>query len=321
MINKYGNNILDTPKGQSVEFIFTPNRLVSLLDMLPIARKLVVAVDRLELGSRVRHLSKLLKSPDDLRSLPNESNSLNEGEIEEAKNVLNWLEREMLTDLELKHSLRKLNAIRRVISGNELIPIRHYLRDIKELQNLVESELSDILFGYISAEKKPYFKNRFLFGEDVCEKFPSARNDIKEAGTCYAHGLYTATVFHLMRAVEVGAKVMVSAMKAEKHITVFDKGTGKKVKKPIELCDWGTLIKGLETALRMLEQGTKINAIKKNDLVFYSHAVAQFRNFKDAWRNNVSHSRKIYNAGETKDIMENTKHFLNHLAERVKEKL
>ncbi|MCH9032818.1 MAG: HEPN domain-containing protein [candidate division Zixibacteria bacterium] len=38
------------------------------------------------------------------------------------------------------------------------------------------------------------------------ETFPKARFDIDEAGKCYAFGLYTACVFHLMRIVDLCLK-------------------------------------------------------------------------------------------------------------------
>jgi hypothetical protein len=81
----------------------------------------------------------------------------------------------------------------------------------------------------------------------------------------------------------------------------------------------------LRTALNELEKGSGTNTKKKATLAFYSHAVSQFGNFKDAWRNIISHgseiepNRKVYLEGETIDIMNNTPHFMQHLAKRIKE--
>lgn len=85
------------------------------------------------------------------------------------------------------------------------------------------------------------------------------------------------------------------------------------------------LIDGLNKALETLKQGTGTSEKKKQTLVFFSHAVAQFSNFKDAWRNNISHgneiadNRKHYLKGETTDIMNNARYFMVHLAQRLKE--
>jgi hypothetical protein len=196
-----------------------------------------------------------------------------------------------------------------------------YCDKIEELNLRIEDELKKIIFGFIPKDKTEYFVQEQLFGEEVFNCFKSARQDIKDAGTCFASELYTASVFHLMRVVETTVKQMVKAMKAEKFITtpVLVKGVKKMVKKPIELCDWGTLIKGMESALNELEKGTKISIKKKETLAFYNHSVGVFKHFKDAWRNNVSHSRKDYQEFEAKLIMENTRQLMQHLAQRIKE--
>ena len=321
-----GNNILDSSNGQGVESIFTPFRLVSLLEMIPISRKLILMVDQLSFLT-IMDNSRFLAPPDNIRSLPNENNSLNAIEIEKGKNILNWLERELLTDLKLKESPKKLIAIKQKLSGSELIPIREHQQDIRELQNRISDELDDILFGFIPVEKAKYYRNPEFFDIEVLIRFPSAVKDMREAGTCYAHELHTACVFHLMRVVEVGAKEMVREMKAQKHIGSYKSISANKtfVKKPIELCDWKTLIDGLNKALKELENGTGASIKKKAKLAYFSHAVAQFSNFKDAWRNIISHgheiepNRKLYLEGETTDIMNNTRYFMQHLAKRIKE--
>lgn len=70
---------------------------------------------------------------------------------------------------------------------------------------------------------------------------------------------------------------------------------------------------------------TKTSVKKKETLAYYSHAIAQFGYFKDAWRNNISHgnnvapNREFYLEGETTDIMNSAKLFMQHLAKRIKE--
>lgn len=168
-----------------------------------------------------------------------------------------------------------------------------------------------MVFGFIPREHAPYFQQDALFGTEVNESFPSAAEDIKEAGNCYAHGLYTACVFHLMRAVEVGARRMVGALKAGKYLNPPNR--------PVELCTWDDLLKALDKGVADLAAGTRTDPRKKATYEFYHHAVGQFRNFKDAWRNNVSHKRETYQPGKTKDIMDNTRQFMRHLASRLKE--
>lgn len=206
--------------------------------------------------------------------------------------------------------------------GQSYLAISH---DIRALRQSIQLSLMNQKFLSIPSNEADFYSQDDLFG--IKDKFPIANEEIKLAGNCYATGNYTACVFHLMRAVEIGAKAMVKALKAQKFIGKYKNVNGAKtfVKKPIELCDWKTLRDGLRNALNTLDTGSSMSVKKKDTLAYYSHAVAQFSNFKDAWRNIISHGhevaekRKQYLQGETMDIMNNTKHFMQHLAKRIKE--
>jgi len=148
-----------------------------------------------------------------------------------------------------------------------------------------------------------------LFG--VKSKFPKANEEITQAGNCYATGSYTACVFHLMRAVEIGARKLVIALNAAKYLMPPNR--------PVELCTWEDLLKALDKGVTDKGANTRNDPVKKATYEYYNHAVAQFRNFKDAWRNNVSHKRETYQQGKAKDIMDNTRQFMQHLASRLTE--
>ena len=202
---------------------------------------------------------------------------------------------------------------------------RAIYQDVKTFRESLVNVLEHRYFLYMPESDAAYYEQDDLFG--IKDKFPKANDEIKEAGNCYATGSYTACVFHLMRAVEIGAKVMVAAMKAEKHIGVYVPVRGVKTfkKKPVELCDWQTLIGGLRTALNQLEKGAAINSDKKEKHAYYSEAVVVFGHFKDAWRNPPLHGREIapdrkfYLVGEATDIMNSTRHFMRHLSKRCAE--
>ena len=112
---------------------------------------------------------------------------------------------------------------------------------------------------------------------------------MKEACGCFVLELNTACVFHLMRAVEVVLKEMVLAMKAEKHLIV-----GKEKVSP-DVCDWDTQIKALRSELNDLAIGKKTSAPIKANHAFYSEAINTFNEFKDAWRNTISHGHEVSN--------------------------
>ncbi len=196
-----------------------------------------------------------------------------------------------------------------------------------ELRHRINDELEQHLWMYLERNQVEYFNQEMLFGEEVYDNFPTARDDIREAGNCYATGAYTASVFHLMRAAEVGAKAMIRALKAQKYIGGRKMVKGKMVfqRKSIELCDWQTLIRGLREAYKGLDKKSSTSVKRKATLAFYSEALSQFEYLKNGWRNSISHGhevapdRRFFLQGETEDIIKNTRHFMRHLAKRVTE--
>ena len=164
-------------------------------------------------------------------------------------------------------------------------------------------------FMMIPGEAAKYYDNHKLFGAEVAARFPKANTEIREAGNCYATGNYTACVFHLMRAVEYGARTLVKTLRIKKA-NLRDQ--------PIELCDWGTLFIALNNAVGGLRNRKSMG--KSEAHAFYSHAVAQFGNIKDAWRNKVSHTRVVYKEPQAMEVMTNVRQFMQHLSSRLKER-
>jgi hypothetical protein len=243
------------------------------------------------------------------------ADSLTPAELKRIQQVLNEVDREC-EKLQLDRALRTLALFRPTYENPEhalildtdltlgMLNVR-----LHDIQKDVFTDLYDPAFVYIPKDKEQYFEQPALFDNDevsVSDRFPEALADIKAAGNCYAVGMYTACVFHLMRVVEHGARKMMSDLKARRHLPT--------PRKPIELCDWGELITAIDKALGQLSAGTRTSMAKKNKFEFYNHAVAQFRNFKDAWRNNVSHLRRTYKHGGAKDVMDNTRQFMQHLS-------
>jgi hypothetical protein len=233
--------------------------------------------------------------------------------VNEQRKTLEMLANQDEVNNRVSRLLLRINGYAEDIDGRSNQAVRH---DLRVLRESLENGLGHRTFMYIPNDHAEFYDQSALFGERVAVRFPEAAEEITQAGNCYAIESYTACVFHLMRAVEITARAMVRSMKAEQFIGQFEYKNGVKTfkKKPIELCDWGTLRDGLRKALNELEKGAATNVRKKNKHAFFSHALAQFGYFKDAWRNKVSHTRAIYAAGTTKDIMDNTRHFMQHLA-------
>ena len=70
-----------------------------------------------------------------------------------------------------------------------LLELRGYM---EMLQKFIKDELGNRLFLYIPDEDHvKWYEKKDGFGIDVSIAFPSAIEDVKEAGNCYANGRYT----------------------------------------------------------------------------------------------------------------------------------
>lgn len=182
--------------------------------------------------------------------------------------------------------------------------------DLEALITLVVSELSKQRFAYIPLDSHKYFEqeNLFLLNQPITQ-FPSADQDIRDAGNAYAVGLYTATVFHLMRVAEIGLRVFA------KHLRV---GMPKK-KGPIQWAQWEDILRELRLKIDKLSTRAGAKPKKSADRAFYRGLLTEFEGFKDMYRNDVMHVRKTYSQGEATSALERVGEFIQRLGTRVHE--
>jgi hypothetical protein len=129
---------------------------------------------------------------------------------------------------------------------------------------------------------------------------------LSAAGNAYAFGLYTASVFHSMRACEKGLHALARILQVQ-------------MKFPIELENWKNIIDHIEKEIGKLDQAMTKGALKDETLQFYSEAAKQFSYFKDAWRNHVSHSRSSYDESQSLKVLGHVKDFFETLSRRLVE--
>jgi HEPN domain-containing protein len=163
-------------------------------------------------------------------------------------------------------------------------------------------------FASIPRDRTDYFEQEAMFGEQVAGVLRDASADIKSAGNCFAAEEYTATVFHLMRAVEHGLRALAKKLRV--------KLTHSRRPLRIEDADWNNVITACKNkidAARRLPPGPR----RREKLESYSDAVDHCTYMKDIWRNNVSHARRPYIESEAQAVMDRVRGFLVLLAERV----
>lgn len=133
------------------------------------------------------------------------------------------------------------------------------------------------------------------FGEEVANAFPSAAYDIVEAGKCRALGRWTASVMHLMRALDPA----LLAFQTRLNVSI-----------PKE--NWQQIIDQIESAI-------KAQGHKHPDHQWNSEASAFFRVLKDAWRNFAMHGKDRYDEERAGAVYESVRGFMRHLATRLSE--
>lgn len=230
---------------------------------------------------------------------------------EEAKEALTIIQdiSQECKRINLERSLERLERLTSLLPRyTELkFSLTHLIWEMNELNIAIAADLGDRRFFSISEEEAKLYENDDLFGTEVSSRFPKANDESRIAGTCYAMNNYTGCVFHLMRAVEYGARTMLKELGVQTHEN-----------RPIELCDWGGLGAALNVKLNDLSIGRRNDAQKMQDFEFFSYPIHEFEKFR-TWRNKVSHLREEYLPGHTKDIMDATERYLRHLATRFNE--
>jgi hypothetical protein len=131
--------------------------------------------------------------------------------------------------------------------------------ELPHLRNIMFTEIDARTYYGPLTQYAKYFENPKLFGDDVFSAFPSATDDITEAGTCLALERSTACVMHLMRVAEVGLKALAAKVGV------------------IRQNDWGAYIRKIDEELV-----SRMKALGKHtpDEAFYAEASAQFGHVK-----------------------------------------
>ncbi len=210
-------------------------------------------------------------------------------------------EKVMILCHELKLSVSK-ELIRARLASSSLPRTSEAFETLKDM---VYTEISDRWFAYIPPDRLDFFCNDQIVTFEVRQAFPRATAEIMNAGTCFAMGLATASVFHAMRAAEIGVQTM--AIKLGVVLTY-----------PLELAEFGKLIGEIEDKIILIKKGQR-STKNDEDIKFYSEAAAQFRHFNNGWRIRAAHSRETYEDDQAKKVLGHVTDFFSTLAERLSE--
>ena len=166
------------------------------------------------------------------------------------------------------------------------------------LKRTMHHELSERAFLEPDPRYKCYFGNVALFGEIVFGAFPSANDDIYEAGTCLALERATACVMHSMRVLECGLATLARMLGV------------------VPQTDWGAYQRKI---MEELDRRAKTAGKRSDEEQFYAEAAANFDRLRRAWRNPTMHPDKNYSQERAEEILLAVKSFMVHLASRISE--
>lgn len=180
------------------------------------------------------------------------------------------------------------------------------LTEIRSVRHIFLTDPLEHRFVHVREDRADYFEADALFGVQVHEAFPSARDDIREAGNCLSVEVNTAAVFHLMRVAEIGLRSL-----------AHDRGLKCK-KGPLELQEWSTLIQSLEKAEHQIQSFPRTSA-RETQFEFYHGALMEFRALKNVWRHRVAHARESYDRDQAMSAMNHVGEFMRILAKVISE--
>ena len=178
--------------------------------------------------------------------------------------------------------------------------------EIGSIAETMSKEAGEKKFAFIPALNARFFEQEKLFGETVHAAFPETRQDIKDAGNCFAADLNTAAVFHLMRVAEIGLRKLAKPLKI-------------KLSCQIEFATWGNVMTAIDNELQKIKSTPRTKARDKK-LQHYSQLLLDIRAFQHLWRDPVSHLRGRYDELQARSAFNHVRDFMQKLAEDLRPK-
>jgi hypothetical protein len=141
------------------------------------------------------------------------------------------------------------------------------------------------------------------YAPDFDVKFPTAVYETDEAGKCLALGRSTATVFHLMRAMEISIKAVARCLGVPDPTKDHERS-------------WGKI---LETIKQAIDAKTKQGWANASDKPFFADVYVSLDAVRVAWRNTTMHVENKYTEDEAEQIFLSVRGLMRKLTARLDE--
>jgi hypothetical protein len=168
-------------------------------------------------------------------------------------------------------------------------------------------ELSSKVMFSVSVGKAAFFNpSSQPFGAIVSLKFPSIAFEIDEAAKCSALERHTASVFHLMRAMETGLQA------ARRSIGIPE---------PLKDAErnWGTILRKFKDEIDKRNRATPQNWAIPENRSFFEEVYVSVDAVRNVWRNATMHVEAKYTPDEAEHVFNSVRGFMSKLASRLDE--
>lgn len=177
---------------------------------------------------------------------------------------------------------------------------------LQQLDEDIEYDVEQTCFEYVPARRARFYGASL--GKDVEDAFPAATDEIREAHRCLALGRHTASVFHLVRAVEHGMRQLAIAVGVTQTIV------------PLEYQVWQAVIDQIESRYEAANIDRWRDPSKANARAFFSRTIRDLYAFKDETRNVLMHTRSgLYDEQRALSVRDAVAEFFERIRTKTQE--
>jgi hypothetical protein len=195
-------------------------------------------------------------------------------------------------------------------TGHRIAEVESYLMQSQMVPMVLQSKCADLeshvmrvlrseVFYHADKEQALEFIEWRKATEALETSFPLCHEELWSAGMCYVCDQTTASVFHSMRALELG----LTALAREVNVSA-------------ERDQWEKVITNIEAAIKKID-GPHAGSDWRRKQEMYSEVALHFRFVKNAWRNHVMHARRSYGLKKASEIWHHTTEFISDLSTTV----
>jgi hypothetical protein len=174
------------------------------------------------------------------------------------------------------------------------------------LEELFNIQIKNVQFFFVERGRAHFYNKTDHAGPECRDKFPRANVELIEAGNCLALARFTASVFHLTRALEYGLRAVASGL-----------GLPDPTKGPDR--NWGAVLKTIKGRIDSNNMKLKADPIWQGDREFYEKAYAFLEAVRNPIRNATIHVEADCDEQSAADVLNACSAFMRHIAVKLVE--